>query len=33
MQATFIPKNIDQLICEADELIKQIDSYAIKDME
>ena len=33
MQATFIPKNIDQLLVEADELIKQIDSHAIKDME
>ena len=33
MQATFIPKHIDQLLVEADELIKQIDSHAVKDME
>ena len=33
MRATFIPKHIDQLLDEADELIKQIDSYAVKDME
>ena len=33
MHATFIPKNIDQLLVEADELIKQIDSHAVKDME
>jgi hypothetical protein len=33
MQATFIPKDIERLIAEADELIKQIDSNAIKDME
>jgi hypothetical protein len=33
MRATFIPKNIDQLLVDADELIKQIDSHAIKDME
>ncbi len=33
MQATFIPKDIDQLLAEADELIKQINSNAIKDME
>jgi hypothetical protein len=32
MQATFIPKDIDRLLAEADELIKQIDSNAIKDM-
>jgi len=33
MHATFIPKHIDQLLVEADELIKQIDSHAVKDME
>jgi hypothetical protein len=33
MHATFIPKDIDQVLVEADELIKQIDSHAIKDME
>jgi len=33
MQATFIPKNIDRLLAEADELIKQIDSNTIKDLE
>ena len=33
MAATFIPKDIDQLLAEADELIKQINSNAIKDME
>jgi len=33
MQAAFIPKDIDQLLAEADELIKQINSNAIKDME
>jgi uncharacterized membrane protein YccC len=33
MHATFIPKNIDRLLVEADELIKQIDSHAIKDMK
>ena len=33
MQATFIPKDIDRLLAEADELIKQIDSNAIKDLE
>ena len=33
MQATFIPTDIDRLLAEADELIKQIDSNAIKDME
>jgi hypothetical protein len=33
MQATFKAKNIDQLLVEADELIKQIDSHAIKNME
>jgi hypothetical protein len=33
MQATSLPKDIDRLLTEADELIKQIDSNAIKDME
>ena len=33
MQATFIPTDIDRLLAEADELIKQIDSDAIKEME
>jgi Skp family chaperone for outer membrane proteins len=33
MQATFIPKDIDRLLAEADELIKQIDSKTIKDLE
>ena len=33
MQATFKPKDIDQVLGEADELIKQINSNAIKDME
>ena len=33
MQATFIPKDIDRLLAEADELIKQIDSNAIKNLE
>jgi uncharacterized membrane protein YccC len=33
MRATFIPKHIDQLLVEADELIKQIDSHAVRDME
>ena len=33
MQTTFIPKDIDRLLAEADELIKQINSNAIKDME
>ena len=33
MHATFIPKDIDQLLVEADELIKQIDSHAIRDMK
>ena len=33
MQATFIPKDIDRLLTEADELIKQIDSNTIKDLE
>jgi hypothetical protein len=33
MQATFKPKNIDQLLVEADQLIKQIDSHVVKDLE
>jgi len=33
MQTTFKPKDIDQVLAEADELIKQINSNAIKDME
>ena len=33
MQATSIPKDIDRLLAEADELIKQVNSYAIRDME
>jgi hypothetical protein len=33
MNATSIPKDFDRLLAEADELIKQIDSNAIKDME
>jgi hypothetical protein len=33
MQETFIPKDIDRLLAEADELIKQIDSNTIKDLE
>ena len=33
MQATFITKDIDQLLAEADELIRQINSDAIKDIE
>ena len=33
MQATSIPKNIDRLLAEADQLIKQVNSYAIRDME
>jgi hypothetical protein len=33
MGATFGPKDIDQLLAEADELIKQTDSNAIKNME
>lgn len=32
MQATFVPKDIDQLLAEADELIKQTDSNAVKNM-
>ena len=33
MEATIVRKDIDQLLAEADELIKQINSNAIKDME
>ena len=33
MRATFMPKDIDQVLADADELIKQINSNAIKDME
>jgi uncharacterized protein YqgV (UPF0045/DUF77 family) len=33
MQTTIETKNIDQLLAEADELIQQIHSDAIKDME
>ena len=33
MHAAIIPKNIDRLLVEADELIKQIDSHAVKDMQ
>lgn len=33
MQATFIPNDIDRLLAEADELIKQINSDAIKDLK
>ena len=33
MQAIFTPDDIDRLMAEADELIKQINSNAIKDME
>ena len=33
MQATSRPKDIDRLLAEADELIKQIDTDAIRDME
>jgi hypothetical protein len=33
MNATFKPKDIDQLLAEADELIKQINSDAIRNME
>lgn len=33
MNATFKPKDIDQLLAEADELIKQINSDAITDMQ
>jgi hypothetical protein len=33
MNASLIPKDINQLLAEADELIKQTDSHVIKDME
>jgi hypothetical protein len=33
MQAPFIPKDIDRLLAEADELIQQINSDAIRDMK
>ena len=33
MQETSIPTDIDQLLAEADELIKQINADAIKDMQ
>jgi hypothetical protein len=33
MGATFVPKDIDQLLAEADELIKQANSNAIKNMQ
>ena len=33
MQETSIPKDIDQLLAEADELIKKINGDAIKDMQ
>jgi len=33
MKATLIPKDINQLLAEADELIKQTHSHVIKDME
>jgi hypothetical protein len=33
MQAALIPKDINQLLAEADELIKQTNSHVIKDME
>ena len=33
MQPTSMPKDIDRLLAEADELIRQIDSNTIKDME
>jgi uncharacterized membrane protein YccC len=33
MQATLIPQDIEKLLAEADELIKQTNSHAIKDME
>ncbi len=32
MQATFKQKDIDQLLAEADELIRQIDADAVKEM-
>ncbi len=33
MQETSIPTDIDQLLAEADELIKKINADAIKDMQ
>ena len=33
MQSTSIPKDIDRLLAEADELIQQINSNTIKGME
>jgi hypothetical protein len=33
MKATLRPKDLEQLLSEADELVKQINSDAIKDME
>jgi hypothetical protein len=33
MQTTFRSKDIDQLLAEADELIKRVDSQAIHDIE
>ena len=33
MQATSLPKDIDRLLAEADELIKQVNYDAIRDME
>jgi Spy/CpxP family protein refolding chaperone len=33
MQTTNIPKDIDRLLAETDELIKQVNSDTIRDME
>jgi len=33
MRATYVPTDIDQLLAEADELIKHTNSDAIKNME
>ena len=33
MNATFRPKDIDRLLAEADELIRQVNSDAIRDMQ
>ena len=33
MEATFKTKDIDQLLAEVDELIRRIDSDAVRDME
>ena len=33
MNATFRPKDIDRLLAEADELIKQVNTDAVRDME